>query len=346
MVSGSGFSPDSQVLLDGIPLSTSPVSTSRLTAVLPDTIPMDGARKMTVSSGGGISTALLLPSSQASPGIYSVDGSGTGQGFILNADGTLNLSGQSGRDRFRHHHSGQWSGAGYNDEWIRRNLSSRRCVSGRLLCKRDRCHRASNTWYARPGLPDLRLHTYACYDSGGEPRLEKLHVPAPDSRHDIYRRGEQPGRAPGIGQIAIASVRRRRPPAAYSPNARRYEPYLRLIRADHLADEQVIGAVVTAVGGLFGEGARFCEGTISWASSRREFITGASSRPFGGRGTFVSSATSAPIATLTPPKACILSATASTRSYLLAIMLIKEKMQLVEGWASHLPMTFFVQIAE
>jgi uncharacterized protein (TIGR03437 family) len=33
---------------------------------------------------------MFMPSVPASPGIYSVDGSGFGQGYILNADGTLN----------------------------------------------------------------------------------------------------------------------------------------------------------------------------------------------------------------------------------------------------------------
>src|SRR6478672_2964482 len=55
--------------------------------------------------------------------------------------------------------------------------------------------------------------------------------------------------------------------------------------------------------------------TISCACSKREIWTGASSRPFGGRGMSVVSATSCAIATLTPPRSCTRSATLSTSSF-------------------------------
>ena len=47
----------------------------------------------------------------------------------------------------------------------------------------------------------------------------------------------------------------------------------------------------------------------------REICSGASSRPLGGRGMSVCSATSCAIATLTPPSSCMRSAMASTSSF-------------------------------
>jgi uncharacterized protein (TIGR03437 family) len=39
---------------------------------------------------GGASASIFSPFTAAAPGVFSVDGSGLGQGYILNADGTLN----------------------------------------------------------------------------------------------------------------------------------------------------------------------------------------------------------------------------------------------------------------
>jgi uncharacterized protein (TIGR03437 family) len=43
-----------------------------------------------VQSGGGTSNVVKVPVASASPGIFSANGSGYGQGYILNKDGTLN----------------------------------------------------------------------------------------------------------------------------------------------------------------------------------------------------------------------------------------------------------------
>src|ERR1019366_4039792 len=43
-----------------------------------------------VVSGGAASNDVVMPVGAASPGIFSQDGSGYGQGYILNKDGTLN----------------------------------------------------------------------------------------------------------------------------------------------------------------------------------------------------------------------------------------------------------------
>jgi uncharacterized protein (TIGR03437 family) len=87
---GAGFGPDSQLFLDGTPLPLVSVSPNRVVAVIPTGAPTSGTRVMSVSSAGTASNPILLPSATASPGIYSMDGSGVGQGYIRNADGALN----------------------------------------------------------------------------------------------------------------------------------------------------------------------------------------------------------------------------------------------------------------
>ena len=49
-----------------------------------------GAALVQVESGGATSNQVLIPVSATSPGIFSQNGSGYGQGYILNKDGTLN----------------------------------------------------------------------------------------------------------------------------------------------------------------------------------------------------------------------------------------------------------------
>lgn len=49
-----------------------------------------GAVDVQVQSGGASSNQVLIAVAAASPGIFSQDGSGYGQGYILNKDGTLN----------------------------------------------------------------------------------------------------------------------------------------------------------------------------------------------------------------------------------------------------------------
>jgi len=87
---GAGFGSGAQLVVDGTSLQTVSVSPARIVAVMPSTAPTTGTRQITVSSGGASSNTVLMPSAPASPGIYSADGSGFGQGYILNADGTLN----------------------------------------------------------------------------------------------------------------------------------------------------------------------------------------------------------------------------------------------------------------
>lgn len=87
---GSGFQAGAKLLLDGKPLNTISSSTKNIVAVVPADAKTSGAVKVTVTSNGATSNAVHMPAATTSPGIYSVDGSGFGQGYILNSDGTRN----------------------------------------------------------------------------------------------------------------------------------------------------------------------------------------------------------------------------------------------------------------
>ena len=49
-----------------------------------------GAAAVEVQSGGASTNQVLMPVAVASPGLFSADGTGGGQGYILNKNGTLN----------------------------------------------------------------------------------------------------------------------------------------------------------------------------------------------------------------------------------------------------------------
>jgi uncharacterized protein (TIGR03437 family) len=87
---GSGFGPDAQLLIDGVPLAGISRIGTTLVGAMPDGARTSGAFQVQVSTGGTLSNPVWVPAAAASPGIYSVDGSGYGQGYILNGDGTLN----------------------------------------------------------------------------------------------------------------------------------------------------------------------------------------------------------------------------------------------------------------
>jgi uncharacterized protein (TIGR03437 family) len=87
---GSGFGPDAKLMLDGNPLPIVFANTDRIVAVIPTDAPTSGSIQLIASNGGVSSNPVNMPAAAASPGIYSVDNSGFGQGYILNADGTRN----------------------------------------------------------------------------------------------------------------------------------------------------------------------------------------------------------------------------------------------------------------
>ena len=87
---GAGFGNGAQIVVDGSPLPTVSATATSIVAVLPDTAITSGIHTVQVSNNGTLSNSVYVPAVPASPAIYSVDGSGAGQGYILNSDGTLN----------------------------------------------------------------------------------------------------------------------------------------------------------------------------------------------------------------------------------------------------------------
>jgi uncharacterized protein (TIGR03437 family) len=88
VVQGAGFDNDVQLSIGGVVIQPISVSATEITAVVPSELP--NAVEVQVQSGGAASNAVAVPVAVTSPGLFSADGSGVGQGYILNQDGTLN----------------------------------------------------------------------------------------------------------------------------------------------------------------------------------------------------------------------------------------------------------------
>jgi uncharacterized protein (TIGR03437 family) len=89
-VIGSGFGLDAKLLLDGNPVPILFANSDRIVAVIPADAKTSGSVQVTVSNNGVRSNPVNVATALTSPGIYSVDNSGYGQGYILNSDGTRN----------------------------------------------------------------------------------------------------------------------------------------------------------------------------------------------------------------------------------------------------------------
>jgi uncharacterized protein (TIGR03437 family) len=87
---GAGFGNGAQIVVEGSPLTTVSGTATSIVAVLPDSAGTSGVHTIQVSSNGALSNPVYMPAAPTSPAIYSMDGSGAGQGYILNSDGTLN----------------------------------------------------------------------------------------------------------------------------------------------------------------------------------------------------------------------------------------------------------------
>jgi uncharacterized protein (TIGR03437 family) len=92
----SGVPPSLSVGFDGFPgmIGVTPIAItpSAITAVVPANVPAVAARVVAVNGVAiaGPSNSVLMPVAGASPGLFSQDGTGAGQGQILDQDGTLN----------------------------------------------------------------------------------------------------------------------------------------------------------------------------------------------------------------------------------------------------------------
>ena len=89
-VTGAGFGTGAQVVVDGSPLRTISADATSVVAAMPDAAPVSSVHTVHVVSGTTLSNAVYIPAAAASPAIYTTGGDGTGQGYILNSDGTLN----------------------------------------------------------------------------------------------------------------------------------------------------------------------------------------------------------------------------------------------------------------
>jgi uncharacterized protein (TIGR03437 family) len=88
-IRGAGFASDAQVLLGGVVAPAIAVTPNLITAAIPSDLASEPV-VVQVQTGGAVSNHVLLNVATTSPGLFSADGSGFGQGYILNQDGTLN----------------------------------------------------------------------------------------------------------------------------------------------------------------------------------------------------------------------------------------------------------------
>jgi uncharacterized protein (TIGR03437 family) len=88
VVRGAGFGSDAQLTIGGTVVPAISTSSTQITAVVPSDL--GNAVDFQVQAGGAASNEVVISVAVNSPGIFSADGSGLGQGYILNKDGTLN----------------------------------------------------------------------------------------------------------------------------------------------------------------------------------------------------------------------------------------------------------------
>ncbi|MEP6963289.1 MAG: hypothetical protein ABI995_14505, partial [Acidobacteriota bacterium] len=87
---GAGFGTGSQIVMDGVALASISGNDTSIVAAMPDSGSVSGLHTVRVSKGGTLSNFVYAPAASSAPAIYSADGSGAGQGYILNSDGTRN----------------------------------------------------------------------------------------------------------------------------------------------------------------------------------------------------------------------------------------------------------------
>jgi uncharacterized protein (TIGR03437 family) len=89
IVTGAGFGSDTQLLMGGAAIPTISISSDTIAATVPASL-SDNYAVFEVVSGGASSNQVVIQAAPTSPGLFSADGSGYGQGYVLNADGTIN----------------------------------------------------------------------------------------------------------------------------------------------------------------------------------------------------------------------------------------------------------------
>jgi uncharacterized protein (TIGR03437 family) len=79
-----------QALFDGIPAPLLEVSPGQVSAVVPYEVAGNPNTQLVVENNGQDSVVLTLPVTDSAPALLTADGSGQGQGMILNPDGSMN----------------------------------------------------------------------------------------------------------------------------------------------------------------------------------------------------------------------------------------------------------------
>src|SRR5262249_30496384 len=80
----------SRVLFDGIAAPLLSVQARQVNAVIPDEVAGKNPSLVQVEFRGKLSAPMNVPLTDSSPGLFTLDSSGKGQGLILNDDATLN----------------------------------------------------------------------------------------------------------------------------------------------------------------------------------------------------------------------------------------------------------------
>jgi len=91
-VEGAGFgtAENTQLLFDRTPATVLSVTPTHLSAIVPYALDGKTSTQAQVQSGGTLSNPVWLVVAPTSPGIYTVNGSGSGQAMAFNQDGTAN----------------------------------------------------------------------------------------------------------------------------------------------------------------------------------------------------------------------------------------------------------------
>jgi len=88
---GSGIgSGGAQVLFDGNAASLLYVGSNQINGVTPYEVAGQAVTNLKITSGGQAIASLTMPVAAASPGVFTLDGSGAGPGAILNQDSSVN----------------------------------------------------------------------------------------------------------------------------------------------------------------------------------------------------------------------------------------------------------------
>jgi uncharacterized protein (TIGR03437 family) len=91
---GTGFANASMqnttVTFDGVAAPLLSVTTTQITAIVPFEVNSKTSTQVQVTTGSLMSPPVVVPVVPAAPGIYTLAGTGTGQGAVLNQDGSVN----------------------------------------------------------------------------------------------------------------------------------------------------------------------------------------------------------------------------------------------------------------